>query len=75
MFASFDPVAIDQACADMCQKAPVIPGSQLAKNREHHCDHHDPFTGTHPDTNWEVCLEHAQKIGLGTRSYELIEIK
>lgn len=76
MFASFDPVAIDQACADMCQKAPVIPGSQLAKKHEHHCvDHHDPFTNTHPDTNWEVCLEHAEKIGLGSRSYDLIEIK
>ena len=38
-------------------------------------DHHDHFTNTTPETNWKVCLEHAEKIGLGTREYELIEVK
>lgn len=73
MFASFDPVAIDQACADMANKAPVIPGSHLDHHHEH--DAHDHFINNHPETNWKVCLEHAEKIGLGTRSYELIEVK
>lgn len=72
MFASFDPVALDQACADACMKAPVIEGSILS-HVEHH--HHDPFTDTHPDTNWQVCLKHAEDIGLGTREYELITLK
>ena len=30
MFASFDPIALDQACADACQKAQPLPNSQLA---------------------------------------------
>lgn len=32
MFASFDPVALDQACADACNNMPVLAGSQLADN-------------------------------------------
>lgn len=72
MFASFDPVALDQACADACLKSPVIQGSILS-HQDHH--HHDPFKDTHPDTNWEVCVEHAEKIGLGTREYELVIVK
>lgn len=72
MFASFDPVALDQACADACLKSPIIEGSILSKH-EHH--HHDPFKDTHPDTNWEICVEHAEKIGLGSREYELVVVK
>lgn len=72
MFASFDPVALDQACADACLKSPIIDGSVLSHQAHHH---HDPFKDTHPDTNWEVCLEHAEKIGLGSRDYELEIVK
>ena len=38
-------------------------------------DHHDHFCNNFPETNWRSCLEHAEKIGLGSRSYELIEVK
>ena len=76
MFASFDPVALDQACADACNKMPVMPGSLLddEMHAEHFCDHHDHFSNTSPETNWKVCLEHAEKIGLGSREYELIKV-
>lgn len=77
MLASFDPVALDQACADLCNQMPVNPGSELHKNlAEHgHEDHnHEHFHMTHPDAEWESCLAHAQKIGLGTREYELVRI-
>lgn len=75
MFASFDPVALDMACADACNRQPVIAGSILSENQKHHQDHHhDHFHVTHPDTNWKSCVEHAEKIGLGNREYELIEI-
>jgi len=76
MLASFDPVALDVACADACNRQPVIDGSILAENREHHHDHehHDHFHMTHPDTNWKSCIAHAVKIGLGSDTYELIEI-
>lgn len=77
MFASFDPVALDQACADACNKMPVMPSSLLndEMHSDHFCDHHDHFTNTTPETNWKTCLAHAEKIGLGTREYELITVK
>ena len=71
MFASFDPVALDKACADMANKQTVINESFLAKQPHMHNDH---FKNTHPDTNWEVCLDHAEKLGIGTQNYELIKI-
>lgn len=76
MFASFDPVALDQACADACLKQEPIPGSLLDDNMhaEGFCDHHDHFKNTTPETDWKSCLEHAEKIGLGSRSYELIRV-
>lgn len=77
MFASFDPLALDQACVDACMKAEPMPGSQLAQNiaREGFVDHHDHFRNSRPESEWRSCLEHAEKIGLGTRSYELIVVK
>ena len=77
MFASFDPVALDQACADACLRQPVMPGSRLDQylHTEGCEDFHDHFCNNFPETNWRSCLEHAEKIGLGTRTYELIEVK
>lgn len=76
MFASFDPVALDRACADAVNRQPVMAGSLLDdKVHEHdHHDHHDHFTNVSPETNWIVALEHSEKLGIGTSEYELIEI-
>ena len=76
MFASFDPLAVDQACVDACMAATPLPGSQLAKNMEKSdfVDHHDHFTNSTPESEWRTCLEHAEKIGLGTREYDLITV-
>lgn len=71
MFASFDPVALDIACADAVNRQPIIAGSILDE-QEH--IHHDHFTDTHPETNWMSCIDHAVKLGLGSKEYELIEI-
>ena len=77
MFASFDPVALDQACADACNAMPPVPGSVLDQHihEEGFEDHHDHFVNTTPESEWESCLAHAEKIGLGTREYELITVK
>jgi uncharacterized Fe-S center protein len=72
MFASFDPVALDMACADAVNKQPVMLGSLLSE-KEH--KHHDHFTDVTPETNWMVTLDHAVKMGLGSKEYELIEVK
>jgi uncharacterized Fe-S center protein len=77
MFASFDPIALDQACADACLKSQPMPNSQLTDNmrRADFHDHHDHFVNSRPDAEWRSCLEHGEKIGLGTRCYELITLR
>ncbi|MCP9611553.1 DUF362 domain-containing protein [Coprobacter tertius] len=73
--ASFDPVALDMACADLVTGAPAIPGSKLYEAHSHdHLAGKDKFTYLHPDTDWRAGLEHAEKIGLGNRDYELINV-
>ena len=77
--ASFDPVALDKACADIVIAAPMLhTNNRLAENHNH--DHDslegaDKFHMIHPDTNWQSGLSHAQKLGLGTTNYELITVK
>lgn len=76
MFASFDPLALDQACVDACLAADPLPHSQLS---DHLADpgfhkHHDHFTNSSPESEWRSCLDHAEKIGLGNREYELIKM-
>ena len=76
MFASFDPLALDQACVDACMASAPMPNSQLSDNihSKGFVDHHDHFTNSGPETEWRSCLEHSEKIGLGSRSYELVKI-
>jgi uncharacterized Fe-S center protein len=78
ILASFDPVALDQACADMVRSAPALGGSVLAERCEgkhtHGSEMGDKFRLIHPDTNWEAGLDHAQALGLGQREYELITV-
>lgn len=81
MMASFDPVALDQACADMVTAAPVLQTSNTITEKEHTCEchHHthegeDKFHLLHPNTNWQAGLRYAEEIGIGTREYELIKL-
>lgn len=76
MFASFDPLALDQACVDACLRAEPLPNSQLTERMSAHDfqDHHDHFENTTPNAEYKTCLAHAEKIGLGTRDYQLITI-
>ena len=69
MLASFDPVALDMACADLCNQQPAMAGSVIDGKPVH-----DHFDATHPTTNWRVTIDYAEEMGLGTRNYELIRI-
>ncbi|CAH2032409.1 DUF362 domain-containing protein [Trichlorobacter ammonificans] len=69
--ASTDPVALDQACADLVNGARGNEGSALKSGHE---PGGDKFRGVWPDIPWEVQLEHAEKIGLGSRRYEMIRL-
>ena len=71
MFASFDAVALDTACVDMANKQPVLVGSVLDGKKRVGSDH---FKSMHPTTDWRVCMEHAEKMGVGSMEYDLIKI-
>ena len=58
ILGSFDPVALDQACVDLVYKA--SDGQSLIRRME---SRHGIHT-----------LEHAEAIGLGSRTYELVSI-
>ena len=77
MFASFDPLALDQACVDACLRETPLPNSQLADAmaREGFEDHHDHFDNTNPNTEYKSCILHAEKISLGSRTYELVRVR
>lgn len=74
MLCSFDPVALDQACVDLCQKAEPVKNSQLGDNLADPSFrlHHDHFLDSNPNVRYKETLEHAEAIGIGTREYELI---
>lgn len=73
--ASFDPVALDKACADMVMAAPALAGSKIRIDNKHDdLKGKDKFKLAHPDTFWQSGLEHGEKIGLGSMKYELVEV-
>jgi uncharacterized Fe-S center protein len=86
MLASFDPVALDLACAELVNAQTPVRDSLLGEKLAelgHQCDHehgHTPlsrpdyFTTIGPNTNWKAQIEHAVKIGLGSDKYELISL-
>ena len=72
--ASFDPVALDKACADMVTAAAASTNSRLNIHEHGKLQGEDKFKLIHPRTDWKVCLAHAEKIGLGSMKYELVSI-
>lgn len=73
--ASFDPVALDQASADLVIKAPALPGSIIYdENKKDDLRGSDKFRYAHPDTHWKAGIDHGVRIGLGKSDYELIKI-
>ena len=71
MFASFDPVALDLACAEAVTAPTVTPGSTLDNANRPDLDN---LPGSVPHTNWRSQITHAKKIGLGDDTYELVRI-
>ena len=68
ILASSDPVALDQASADLVNQAQGLPNTALTSG---HAPGGDKFRGVHPKIDWETTLEHAEKVGLGRREYKL----
>jgi uncharacterized Fe-S center protein len=64
-------VAIDQASFDLVKAAPVWPGSML-DGKAGAGD--DKFKALHPNCLPELQLSHGERIGLGSRGYELVRL-
>lgn len=71
ILASSDPVAIDQASADMVNNAHVNQHSLLGGKVK---PGQDKFTAIFPNTNWVSGLAYAESIGLGNRAYEIVKV-
>ena len=71
ILASADPVAIDQASADLVNMQAGLANTALATGHE---PGGDKFRGVHPEVDWEVQLEAAAGLGLGEREYDLVDI-
>ncbi len=72
ILASTDPVALDQACADLVNQATGLNDTALQNGHEPGCD---KFRGVYPKINWETTLEQAEKVGLGSRKYTITKLE
>lgn len=72
ILASFDPVAVDRASVDLVNQAVINPFGPLADKNP--LPGEDKFKIIHPKTNWKAMLDYAERLGLGTQSYDLIKI-
>ena len=60
ILASTDPVAVDQAAIDLMEKTAKKPLDKISK---------------YPNLNGKWQVEHAERIGLGSRKYDLVEVR
>lgn len=75
MFASFDPVALDQACFDAVHQRMPLPDTMLTDLHPDGNYGNDYFHGVFDNTNGIDAVIHGEKIGLGSREYELVTVK
>ncbi len=69
--ASTDPVAIDQAALDLVNSQAGLAASELGR---HVPAGEDKFLALRPQVDGRHALEYAEKIGMGSREYELVKI-
>ena len=69
---STDPVAIDQASADLVNDQHGLESSILKSNLN---PGEDKFKGLYPGVDWEHQLNYAQDLGLGSREYNLVKLE
>jgi uncharacterized protein len=73
ILAATDPVAIDQASMDLLNAQAGLPSSCLKPEA---CGSgSDKVRAVYPHIQWEHQMEYAEKVGLGSRSYNLVRIK
>jgi len=71
ILGSTDPVAVEQASFDMVNARPSLPDSEIGQSLGPGVD---KFAAMRPDIDGSVQMEYAEKLGMGTRQYELVNL-
>jgi hypothetical protein len=71
ILASTDPVAIDAASVDLVNQQQGLSGTRLTRNL---APGEDKFKGIWGETEGPLQLRYGEEIGLGSRSYDLVEL-
>ena len=71
ILASYDPVAIDTASCDLVNNEISMPNTAIKKVLK---KGEDKWRALYPSIDWNIQLDHAEKIGLGERKYILVKI-
>jgi uncharacterized protein len=69
--ASTDPIALDQASVDLVNAEPGLANTQLKENIQ---PGGDKFKILYPKVDWPIQLAYGEKMGLGSRTYELVRL-
>jgi len=69
--ASIDPVSIDAASCDLVNNEESLPNTAIKNMRKRG---EDKWKALYPTIEWQIQLEHAEKMGLGERMYHLIKV-
>lgn len=72
ILASFDPLALDQACVDLVKAADPLKGNVLEEKEWKDGD--DKFRCVHGNVDYEAGMRYAQEIGVGSLEYDLVKI-
>jgi uncharacterized protein len=69
--AGTDPVALDQASFDLVNQEPALAGCCLTTHTK---AGEDKFKGVYPEVDSQHLLAYAEELGLGSRTYELVQL-
>ncbi len=72
ILGSVDPVAVEQASLDMVNAQPSLPDSEIGPAVAAGAD---KFKAVRPDIDGEVQIVYAEKLGMGTRKYEIVNME
>ncbi len=79
ILVSKDPVALDQACVDLVHKSAVVPYSLAwdlgLKEGSEKFSYIYGKKGDSPNETWKLQLEVAERLGLGSRTYDLVDLE
>jgi len=71
ILASTDPVSIDAASCDLVNREPSLPHTAIKKSLK---EGEDKWKALFPSIDWNIQLDHAERLGMGERAYTLIKI-